>query len=217
MTSSSQTSEYGVSRGSDCSRRQRRNWSPSRKLVRIHTHSGWNSYLLTSKRSEMIFFSAWVFAKLWLRLCQTSCCLCWSRLCWAHCSQTRAGFSQKEEHSWTWNSLIQAASGVSGILRWRIGTTDTILSLMVSVPYRYLLVFSVCTVHLVAMKSIGILSVVLLKMMVVQLTTLKKDFVMWDDAKDIQGVVDGFWPPLGTFSDNIPYDIRFGSKHPKIH
>jgi len=29
----------------------------------------------------------------------------------------------------------QAASGVSGILRWRIGTTDTILSLMVSVPY----------------------------------------------------------------------------------
>ena len=147
MTSSSQTSEYGVSRGSDCSRRQRRNWSPSRKLVRIHTHSGWNSYLLTSKRSEMIFFSAWVFAKLWLRLCQTSCCLCWSRLCWAHCSQTRAGFSQKEEHSWTWNSLIQAASGVSGILRWRIGTTDTILSLMVSVPYRFALVFSMCTVQ----------------------------------------------------------------------
>ena len=31
----------------------------------------------------------------------------------------------------------QAATGVSGILRWRIGTTDTILSLMVSVPYRY--------------------------------------------------------------------------------
>jgi len=29
----------------------------------------------------------------------------------------------------------QAATGVSGILRWRIGTTDTILSLMVSVPY----------------------------------------------------------------------------------
>ena len=46
---------------------------------------------------------------------------------------------------------------------------------------------------------------------------LEKEFVMWDDAKDIQGVVDGFWPPLGTFSDNIPYDIRFGSKHPKIH
>ena len=30
----------------------------------------------------------------------------------------------------------QAATGVSGILRWRIGTSDTILSLMVSVPYR---------------------------------------------------------------------------------
>jgi len=29
----------------------------------------------------------------------------------------------------------QAATGVSGILRWRIGTSDTILSLMVSVPY----------------------------------------------------------------------------------
>ena len=34
--------------------------------------------------------------------------------------------------------FFQAATGVSGILRWRIGTSDTILSLMVSVPYRYL-------------------------------------------------------------------------------
>ena len=49
---------------------------------------------------------------------------------------------------------------------------------------------------MVAVKSIGMLSVVLLKMTVVQLTTLKK-FVMCDDAKNIQGV-DELWPPLNT-------------------
>ena len=46
----------------------------------------------------------------------------------------------------------------------------------------------------VAVKSIGMLSVVLLKMTVVQLTTLKK-FVMCDDAKDTQGVDES---PLNT-------------------
>ena len=58
--------------------------------------------------------------------------------------------------------------------------------------------FSMCTVKelVVAVKSIGMLSLVLLKMTVVQLTTLKK-FAMRDDAKDIQGV-DEFWPPLNT-------------------
>ena len=45
---------------------------------------------------------------------------------------------------------------------------------------------------MVAVKSIGMLSLELLK----QLTTLKK-FVMCDDAKDIQGV-DELWPPLNT-------------------
>ena len=47
---------------------------------------------------------------------------------------------------------------------------------------------------MVAVKSIGMLSVVLLKMTVVQLTTLKK-FVMCDDAKDTQGVDES---PLNT-------------------
>ena len=61
----------------------------------------------------------------------------------------------------------------------------------------------------VAVKSIGIVYVVLLKMIVVQLTTLKKEFVMSDDAKDIQGV-DGFWPPFFTLDSvrSIPKFIN---------
>lgn len=31
----------------------------------------------------------------------------------------------------------QGATGVSAVVRWHIGDTDTVLSLMVSVPYRY--------------------------------------------------------------------------------
>ena len=62
---------------------------------------------------------------------------------------------------------------------------------------------------MVAVKSIGIVYVVLLKMIVVQLTTLKKEFVMSDDAKDIQGV-DGFWPPFFTLDSvrSIPKFIN---------
>lgn len=39
----------------------------------------------------------------------------------------------------------QGATGVSAVVRWHIGDTDTVLSLMVSVPYRYKCIHVYCT------------------------------------------------------------------------
>ena len=120
---------------------QRCNWDSPRELVRIYTHTGWprlltQSYKICKKRSQSHLFS------LSLSLCQTMDPLLQSfQLCPLGPVSLSLLSSSRSRSFMTklffGNIFVQqAATGVSGILRWRIGTSDTILSLMVSVPYR---------------------------------------------------------------------------------
>ena len=43
----------------------------------------------------------------------------------------------------------QGATGVSAVVRWHIGDTDTVLSLMVSVPYRYRCIVSTKMIYFI--------------------------------------------------------------------
>ena len=119
-------------------------WDSPRELVRIYTHTGWprlltqsnRGYKICKKRSQSHLFS------LSLSLCQTMDLLLQSfQLCPLGPVSLSLLSSSRSRSFMTklffGNIFVQqAATGVSGILRWRIGTSDTILSLMVSVPYR---------------------------------------------------------------------------------
>ena len=120
--------------------------SASRIGRAIHSHR-WVTYIytLTQVAHNLLWTYPHYFSPPSLSLCQTmdplppnflsspSGRVLLSLLC-----SNRSRFAQRTEENMFNLFFFQAATGVSGILRWRIGTSDTILSLMVSVPYRYL-------------------------------------------------------------------------------